>query len=149
MTRGEYFGLACFLIAAGLLLRFGPWHVPLVLHHRGGEVLWGAMIFFLGMAARPAGWAVRSVLVASLLICVAVEGSRLLAVGLLETFRQTVAGEVLLGRIWDPINPFVDALGVLLAVLFVGIVRRAKTKKPVEQGVQRAGQRGLSAQEED
>lgn len=113
-------GVAAALVALGLALRLGPGRLgfhrlPLVVHHSGGGLLWGAMIYALVAAARPPRWGVAACLAATLAVAAAVEGSRLVHGSALDAFRQTLAGQWLLGRVFSAWNIAVDVLGALLA----------------------------------
>ncbi len=93
------------IITGGLGLRaFGlglGWPVTIVKY--GGSILWGAMVFFLVaiLAPRRSRWNVALI---SAVIAVCVELFRLVHTPWLDDFRLTLAGALLLGRIfsaWD------------------------------------------------
>ena len=106
--------LAAALIAAGLALRLGRWNLPLAVHHSGGGLMWGGMVYALVAAARPGRWRVPACLAASMAAIAAVEGSRLLHGPGLDAFRGTLAGQLLLGRIFSAWNVAVDGAGAAL-----------------------------------
>lgn len=108
-------GLALLTILAGLALRLVPWGLPLWAHHVGGGVLWGAMTFLLVAALRPPGWSRAATLVAAGVLDAAVEAIRLIHAPGLDAFRATLAGQLLLGRIFSPWNLVAYGLGILAA----------------------------------
>ncbi len=89
-----------------------PWKLPLWLHHSGGGVLWGAMIFVLIAALRPRTWGLVACLAAATGTVVTIEASRLLHTPAVDAFRATLAGQLLLGRIFSAWNFAVDEFGV-------------------------------------
>jgi hypothetical protein len=93
------------IITGGLALRrYGlglGWPATIVKY--GGSILWGAMVFFLVaiLAPRRSRWNVALI---SAVIAVCVELFRLVHTPWLDDFRLTLAGALLLGRIfsaWD------------------------------------------------
>jgi Protein of unknown function (DUF2809) len=111
-------GLCLAIIACGLGLRgFGlGLGLPVLLVKYGGSLLWGTMVYFLvAMAAsrlpRP-GIALMS---AAIAICV--ELFRLVHAPWLDAFRMTLAGALLLGRIFSPWNVLAYAVGIVLGML--------------------------------
>ncbi len=110
-TRLPFVAAAALLVAFGLVLRLVPWGLPLPVHHHGGGILWGAMIYALVAAGRRPGWRHATCLLLALGIIVAVEGARLLHAPALDAFRATLAGQLLLGRIFSAANVLVDGLG--------------------------------------
>ena len=104
-------GVAGGLIAAGLLLRLIRWGLPLPVHHFGGGFLWGATVYALVAALRPARWRPLTCLLLAVTVIVAVESFRLVHGPGLDTFRATLAGQLLLGRVFSAWNMLVDALG--------------------------------------
>lgn len=112
MSRGAHLGLALVVIAAGLALRLIPWGLPLPVHHYGGGLLWGAMFYGLVAAARPPGWGVPACLAAAFLATAAIEFSRLVRTPELDAFRTTLAGQLLLGRIFSAWNLLAYAVGI-------------------------------------
>ncbi|MEA2917024.1 MAG: hypothetical protein QOJ15_9105 [Bradyrhizobium sp.] len=82
----------------------------------GGSVLWATMVFFLvAMAARARSrW---SVAVISAAIAVGVELFRLVHAPWLDDFRLTMAGALLLGRIFSAWDMLAYGVGIVLGVL--------------------------------
>jgi hypothetical protein len=106
------------IIASGLALRgFGlKLGLPASIVKYGGSVLWGAMVFFLvGIAASALSR--RSAASVSALIAICVELFRLVHTPWLDAFRLTLAGALLLGRIFSPWNVLAYGIGILLALL--------------------------------
>ncbi len=102
MSRTRSLGAAAAFIGLGLLLRLPKWNLPLAIHHYGGGILWGAMLFALVAAVRPPGWRAPGCWVTAGVIAAGIEGSRLLHGAELDAFRRTLAGQLLLGNIFSP-----------------------------------------------
>lgn len=133
--RGRALGLAVLVVGAGLLLRLGPWRVPLAVHHYGGGVLWGMMLYLLVRAAAPRGWTLRACLAAAALAALLIELSRLIRTPDLDAFRATLAGQLLLGRIFSAWNLLAYAAGILAAAGLFGRsgacqLRRSRRRAP-------------------
>ena len=109
--------MASALVVVGLVLRLGSWHLPLAVHHVGGGLLWGAMVYALAAAVQPSRRGVPACLSVVMLVIALVEGSRLLHGPRLDAFRLTLAGQLLLGRIFSGWNIAVDAGGAALAAI--------------------------------
>ena len=105
------------IIVLGLALRrFGPClGIPASIVKYGGSILWGAMVFFLVAIARPrfSRWPAAAI---SAVIAVGVEVFRLFHTPWLDEFRLTLAGTLLLGRIFSVWNILAYGAGILLAV---------------------------------
>lgn len=117
MTRRRAF-ICALVIVTGLALRgLGPQlGVPMGIVKYGGSALWGAMVFFLVAIATPP--TARPALAAgAMLIAIAVELSRLYHVPWLDAFRLTLAGALLLGRIFSLWNIGAYAVGIAAAML--------------------------------
>jgi Protein of unknown function (DUF2809) len=98
--RAAYLGLALATIVAGLILRLVPLGLPFFVTKYGGSVLWAAMVYLLlaGLWPRREPW------VLGLIACVfatLVELSRLYHTPGLDAFRLTLAGALLLGRVFS------------------------------------------------
>jgi hypothetical protein len=107
------------IIVSGLALRhFGlGLGIPASIVKYGGSVLWGAMVFFLVAIASPRLSRLK-IASASAVIAVGVELFRLVHTPLLDDFRLTLAGALLLGRIfslWD-ILAYAAGIGLALAL---------------------------------
>lgn len=110
-------GAALAVIAAGLALRgVGPnFGLPGPVVKYGGSILWGTMVFLLiaTVARDRPRWQVALV---SIAIAVGVELFRLVHAPWLDEFRMTLAGALLLGRIFSPWNIAAYAAGIMLGI---------------------------------
>jgi Protein of unknown function (DUF2809) len=109
-------GLCVSIIVSGLALRrygFGL-GLPAAIVKYGGSVLWGTMVFFLvGIAAPRQSPRTIAVIAAAIAICV--ELFRLVHTPWLDTFRLTLAGALLLGRIFSAWDILAYGGGIALA----------------------------------
>ena len=112
--------IALATIAAGLLWRMALLHLPFLLWKYGGSVLWAMAVYwlvaFLLPRAHPAVLAALACLFA-----LVVELSRLSHSPTLEAFRQTFAGQLVLGRIFSPRNILAYWIAIFLAASFDAI----------------------------
>jgi len=123
-------GLALAVIALGLSLRFfgRELGLPAAVVKYGGSALWAAMVLFLVAALLPRLSRPRLALIA-MTIAVAVELIRLVHTPWLDDFRLTLAGALLLGRIFSLWNLVAYAAGIVLGVVvdaWIGSIRVAK-----------------------
>ena len=115
--------LGSVVMGAGLALRgYGAAiGLPFPLVKYGGPILWGTMVFFLVvmlavvMLASPSSR--RTGALVALLIAIAVELFRLWHGPVLDAFRLTPAGALLLGRVFSPWNIVAYAAGIALGAL--------------------------------
>ena len=123
-------GLCLAIIISGLALRrFGlPLGVPAIIVKYGGSILWGAMVFFL-VALATSGSSILRITVISAVIAVAVELFRLVHAPWLDDFRLTLAGALLLGRIFSLWNILAYGAGIGLAALLDRVARVARPKE--------------------
>ena len=130
MRHSTRAGLCLAIILSGLALRrFGlPLGVPAIVVKYGGSILWGAMVFFL-VALATSSFSVLRITVISAAIAVAVELFRLVHAPWLDDFRLTLAGALLLGRIFSLWNILAYGAGIGLAVLLDRMVRVAQPKE--------------------
>ncbi|MFD1743843.1 DUF2809 domain-containing protein [Rhizobium helianthi] len=119
--------LTLLVILCGLILRLTGYDVglPYFIVKYGGSLLWGMMVFWLvgTLLSR------RSILLIALCaagIAVLTEFSRLYHTPWLDAFRLTLAGALILGRIFAWANIFAYLLGILLAL---GIEWRCMQKR--------------------
>lgn len=108
--------LCASIIICGLALRrfgFGL-GLPAVIVKYGGSVLWGTMVFFLVAIAAPR-LSRRTIALISAVIAVCVELFRLLHAPWLDDFRLTLAGALLLGRIFSTWDILAYGAGIVLA----------------------------------
>jgi hypothetical protein len=105
------------IIILGLALRrFGlGLGIPALIVKYGGSILWGAMVFFLVAIGRPRFSRPRIAGI-SAVIAVCVELFRLLHTPWLDDFRLTLAGALLIGRIFSVWDILAYGAGILLAV---------------------------------
>lgn len=120
--------LCLIIIASGLGLRRYGYEVgltfPVVKY--GGSILWGAMVFFLVGLALPSR-SIIAITVTAFGIGVTVECSRLLHTPELDLFRLTLAGKLLLGRVFSLWNIVAYAAGILFAHSIEIAVLKART----------------------
>ena len=111
------------IIAAGLALRgFGlGLGLSAFTVKYGGSILWGAMVFFL-VAIVASRSTRRSVVMIAAVIAVGVELFRLVHTPWLDSFRLTMAGALLLGRIFSPWDILAYAIGIALGALLDNLV---------------------------
>lgn len=109
--------LAVIVIACGLSLRwYGfPLGLPAFVVKYGGSLLWATMVFLLVGVLLPRLSRAQLAVVAAV-IAVVVELSRLVHTPLLDTFRLTTAGALLLGRIFSLWNLVAYAVGIAFGV---------------------------------
>ena len=116
--------IVCGLALRGLGLRLG---LPAFIVKYGGSVLWGTMVYFL-VAIAASHLSRRSIALISAVIAVAVELFRLVHTPALDAFRLTLAGALLLGRIFSPWDMIAYGAGIVLAI---GLDRLALRMFPV------------------
>ncbi len=104
------------IIISGLALRrygFGL-GLPAAIVKYGGSILWGAMVFFLVAIAAPR-LSREKVALISAAIAIGVELFRLIHAPWLDDFRLTLAGALLLGRIFSTWDILAYGAGIVLA----------------------------------
>jgi Protein of unknown function (DUF2809) len=121
-------------IVTGLGLRgFGlGMGLPALIVKYGGSILWATMVFFLvSILASIAGLrlALWRVALIAAVIAVSVELFRLVHTPWLDTFRLTLAGALLLGRIFSPWNMIAYGAGIILGMGLDRLAVRAFTKE--------------------
>lgn len=119
------------IIALGLGLRrygFGL-SLPAVVVKYGGSILWAAMLFFIIALAGPALSRVRITAIAAA-IAVAVELFRLVHTPWLDAFRLTLAGALLLGRIFSPWDILAYGVGIALGALLDRSAQGLRVPRP-------------------
>src|ERR1700731_1863785 len=104
------------IIVSGLGLRgFGlGLGLPAFFVKYGGSVLWGTMVFFL-VAMAASNLSRRRIALISAAIAICVELFRL--VSWLDAFRLTLAGALLLGRIFSAWDMLAYGVGIVLGML--------------------------------
>jgi hypothetical protein len=108
---------ALVVIALGLGLRITGrgLGVPAFIVKYGGSTLWAVMVYFLLAALLPRVSSRRLGLLA-LAVAVIVEASRLIHTPWLDSFRLTLAGALLLGRIFSLWNVVAYVVGILIGI---------------------------------
>lgn len=111
-------GLVVAVIALGLSFRFfgRGLGLPAGIVKYGGSALWATMVLFLVAAVRPRLPRPRLALIA-MAIAAIVELIRLVHTPWLDDFRLTLAGALLLGRIFSLWNLVAYAAGIALGVV--------------------------------
>ena len=124
------------IIVSGLALRgfgSGLGVPPSIVKY--GSVLWGSMVFFL-VAIAASGLSRLRIALISASIAVCVELFRLVHAPWLDAFRLTLAGALLLGRIFSPWNVLAYGVGIALAMLLdrFGTVAFTRATRPARRG---------------
>jgi ADP-ribosyl-[dinitrogen reductase] hydrolase len=122
--RLPYLALAAGTIAAGLLVRGGALGLSAVARDVVGDALWAAMMLWMVSALAP-GLPLRSRGGAALWVCVLVEVSQLYHAPWIDTARQTLPGQLVLGSGYDPRDIIAYAVGVLAGAMLDRGVRNA------------------------
>jgi hypothetical protein len=106
------------IIVCGLALRlYGlGLGVPSSIVKYGGSMLWATMVFFL-VAMAASHLSRRSIALLSVAIAVCVELFRLVHAPWLDAFRPTMAGALLLGRVFSPWDVLAYGVGIALGML--------------------------------
>jgi hypothetical protein len=117
--------LCAAIIVGGLALRALGLRLglPAFVVKDGGSVLWGAMVFFL-VALAGSRLSRPSVALISAAIAIAVELFRLVHTPALDAFRLTLAGALLLGRIFSGWDLVAYGVGIGLAMALDGLAAR-------------------------
>jgi hypothetical protein len=110
--------LCLLVVILGLALRgYGlGLGLPASIVKYGGSVLWGTMVFFLVAMAAPR-LSRQPIAMISAVIAICVESFRLVHTPWLDAFRLTLAGALLLGRIFSPWDILAYGVGIALGVL--------------------------------
>jgi carbon starvation protein CstA len=90
-------------IAAGLMIRFAPLGLPSFIVKYGGSTMWALMAYWIVSTFLPS-WRLLTVALLTGTLTTAVEFVKLYHSPILDTFRLTLPGIVLLGRffsVWD------------------------------------------------
>ncbi|NPU11590.1 DUF2809 domain-containing protein [Bradyrhizobium sp. 83002] len=117
---------ALIVIALGLALRFYGLGLglPAFIVKYGGSILWATMVYMLLVALLPLrSW--RQIGGLALAVAVTVEASRLIHTPWLDSFRLTLAGALLLGRIFSLWNIVAYAIGILIGMAIDRIAMRS------------------------
>lgn len=116
--RVRFLLAALLVVIAGLCLRLFGYKMGLSFFvvKYGGSVLWGAMVYLLVAAGLVVSRRYRMIAIAGA-VAVAVELVRLLHTPWLDAFRDTIAGALLLGKVFSLWNLLAYSLGIGLAAL--------------------------------
>jgi len=117
--RAAYIALAILTIIAGLVLRRVPLGLPFVVVKFGGSMLWAAMVYWIFAALRPVA-SVEGIALNASLFAIAVEFFKLYHSPVLDAFRRTLAGGLLLGRFFS----WWDIVAYLAAIALAGALDR-------------------------
>lgn len=122
---------AAAIAAAGVVWRFVLPGLPWFWWKYGGDVLWGAMVVMLVGACRPGrdGIAVTAAIAAAL--AVAVELFRLWHAPTLDAFRLTLAGKLLIGRVFSPWNILAYWIGIIASLPLLRRLSRSRSSRVV------------------
>ncbi|MCP2082363.1 MULTISPECIES: DUF2809 domain-containing protein [Methylorubrum] len=136
--RLRLFAAVLAVIAAGVGVRYLPLCLPREVVKYAGSVLWGAMVYGLVALARPAAPVARLAAIA-LIAAVLVELFRLVHTPGLDAFRLTLAGQLLLGRVFSPWNVVAYAAGIGLAAALDRSTRRPDGRRNVADALAMPG----------
>lgn len=123
-SRLKPLATAALVIAAGTTLRLTGYEagLPYAVVKYGGSLLWGAMVYLLVTVALPARPRLQIGL--SLIIAIAAELFRLYHTPWLDAFRLTLAGALLLGRIFSVWNIVAYIAGIAVTAAIAGVRRQ-------------------------
>ena len=126
MVRGRPLALSALMIvatiAAGLTIRVAPLGLPNAFVKYGGSLLWALLIYWIVSSVRPLWQLMRGALVSSA-IAFCVELFKLYHMPLLDAFRLTLPGKLLLGRVFSLWNLVAYAVAIIVGVLADHMVR--------------------------
>lgn len=123
------FAATLLAIATGSALRLTRIGLPWWFVKYGGGIIWGMMVYCM-VAFFMAGARFHKIAAVALGLAVASELFRLHHTPWLDEFRLTLAGQLLLGRIFSVWNILAYAAGIGLAALIDHGLRRATGRKP-------------------
>ncbi len=106
--------LAAATIITGLAIRFAIPGLPWIVWKYAGSMLWASLIYFLAAFAFPKTSRLQ-LLALTFVVVTAVEFSRLYHAPWLDTFRISLAGKLILGKIFSMWNLPAYYAGLLLA----------------------------------
>jgi len=117
-------------IPIGLAVRYLPLGLPWFLYKYLGSVLWAAALYWFLAALLPK---LRTQAIAALAILIAtlLELTRLIPIAPIDAFRQTLAGQILLGRFFSLKNIAAYILAISLTAALDHIyLKRTQTTSP-------------------
>lgn len=120
--RAGFLLAALLVVIAGLCLRHFGYRLGLSFFvvKYGGSVLWGAMVYLLVAAGLVVSRRYRIIAIAEA-AAIALELVRLLHTPWLDAFRETIAGALLLGKVFSLWNLLAYSIGIGLAALMAFI----------------------------
>jgi hypothetical protein len=110
-ARLTYAGWTAAIVSTGLLCRWPALGLPWVVAKYAGSTLWGTMVYAGLRAINPRAKVSESV-TAAIATAICVEFFRLYHQPALDSFRATLAGQLLLGRIFSLRNVVAYAIGI-------------------------------------
>jgi len=123
--------LAMLTVVAGLVWRLGSLPLPFVAYKYGGSMLWAVAIYWLVSAAVPR-WSVATVAAGTSLLSISIEFFKLYHSSAMDAFRLTLAGKLILGRIfsWKDIAAYM--LAIVVAAQLDSMLLRPKAAQPTK-----------------
>lgn len=109
-------------VAGGLLVRLVPLGLPPVLVKYGGSILWASMIYWL-FSALCCSWSPGAAGLLAGFIATSIECFKLYHSPILDAFRFTLPGALLLGRIFSVWDIVVYWLAMLAGVWIDTLIR--------------------------
>jgi len=111
--RTRAIALTLLTTACGVVWRLGHIPLPFVAYKYGGSMLWAVAIYCLVVATFPR-WSITRVGVASAFLAACIECFKLYHSPAMDAFRSTLAGKLILGRVfsWKDIAAYALAIGV-------------------------------------
>jgi hypothetical protein len=85
---------------AGLVIRFAPLGLPASIVKYGGSALWAMMIYWMSSSVLPS-WRAEYIGLLSGVVATSVEFFKLYHAPVLEAFRHTIAGVLILGHVFS------------------------------------------------
>lgn len=110
-------------MAAGLAVRKVPLGLPQSIMKNGGSILWALMVYWIVSTLRPT-WRPRRSGVAAAVVTTLTELSQLYHLPILDAFRATSLGALLLGRVFSGGGVITSAAAVGLGVAIDRTLRR-------------------------
>lgn len=129
-TRLTYGAAACGTILSGSALRLVPVGLPYFIVKYGGSTIWGAMVYAMVALCIPFA-RVRTIVLIALALAVLSELFRFYQTPELDAFRRTLAGQLLLGRIFSIWNIAAYSTGIVIAAVADRAFRHSQV--PVRQ----------------
>ncbi|MCG7393483.1 DUF2809 domain-containing protein [Microvirga sp. ACRRW] len=120
-----YGAAALAAIMTGSIWRLVPLGLPYFAVKYGGSTIWGAMVYAMVAFCIPFS-RVRTIILIALILAILSEFFRFYQTPELDAFRRTLAGQLLLGRIFSVWNIVAYAAGIFLAAAGDKVFRRAR-----------------------